>query len=87
MVKTKSKSRSLILIIFSLLLLFNPINRDKTFHDDSARVPPISHKCFIYLLPSYDAGLTWTKMLINVFQSETKSIAQVRNACCLRPWA
>ena len=36
--------------------------------------------CVIYLCPSYDAGLTCTKMQITGFRFETKSIGQVRNA-------
>ena len=70
------KLRSLILKLgFSLL-----INRVQTLHDDCARLPPISHQYVLYLCPSYDAGLTCTKMQITDFQSETKSIGQARNA-------
>ena len=58
----------------------NLINRGQTLHGDSARLPPISHQCVIYLCPSYDAGLICMKIQTTDFQFETKSIGQVRNA-------
>ena len=76
-----TKLCSLILKLgFSLLLLSQPNNQGQTLHGDSARLPPISHQCVIYLCPSYDAGLTCTKMQITDFRFETKSTGQVRNA-------
>ena len=82
MFRIRSKLRSLILKLgFSLLFYsYNLINRGQTLHGDSARFPPISHQSVIYLWPSHDAGLACTKMQITDFQSETKSIGQVRNA-------
>ena len=56
------------------------LNRGQTLPGDSARLPPISHQFVLYLCPSYDAGLTCTKMRITDFRFETKSIGQVRNA-------
>ena len=43
------------------------INQGQTLHGDSVRLPPISHQRVIYLCPSYDAGLTCTKMQITDF--------------------
>ena len=55
------------------------LNQSQTLHGDCARLPPIS-QYVMYLCPSYDAGLTCTKMQITLFRFETKSIGQVRNA-------
>ena len=66
--------------VFRCSFSYNIINQGQTLHGDSAKLPPISHQYAMYLCPSYDAGLTWTKMQITLFRFETKSIGQVRNA-------
>ena len=74
------KLRSLILNLgFCCSFSYNLINQGQTLHGKSARLPPISHQYVMYLCPSYDAGLTCTKMQITLFRFETKSIGQVRN--------
>ena len=44
------------------------LNQGQTLHGDSARLPLISHQYVMYLCPSYDAGLTCTKMQITFFR-------------------
>ena len=59
---------------------YNIIHRGQTLCGDSARLPPISHQCVIYLCPSYDGVLTCTKIQITDFRFKTQYIGQVRSA-------
>ena len=65
---TMIKLRSLILNWgFRCSFSYNLIIQGQTLHGDSARLPPISYQCVVYRCPSYDAGLTCTKMQFSIF--------------------